>query len=259
METKTLQTLLKEKDYKVRGEQEKKKLSLACAEFIEQDNKAIWYYDLAGDIEKYVKELYDKKEIAKYSYDRKVWNSEMKHYREDLGLVDKTDEEITQIILKKNAEDYCKRSSFTLLESLMKSNKEFFNIKNFYGILRENYHLNQEDKLELSLPTYLFTKENFDKYLNEGLKFENKRYPKQRKNKFEHFIEEKNEIDNFDIENNFLFHGDKTYQEFFAREYLWTLSNLPIAYKDPKKAIEFFEKETGVNLSKPKEYKKLIF
>ena len=51
----------------------------------------------------------------------------------------------------------------------------------------------------------------------------------------------------------------KSFQESFAREYLWTLSNLPIAYKDPKKAIEFFENETGINLSKPKEYKKLIF
>ena len=52
---------------------------------------------------------------------------------------------------------------------------------------------------------------------------------------------------------------DKTYQERFASEYLALVSKMSLAYKNPKKAIEFFETETGIFLSKPKEYNKLVF
>ncbi len=270
METKTLQTLLKEKDYRVRGESEVRKLSSALLEFIEQDNKAIWYYDLSEGVGDYLFELYNKGEYPSKSTLRKEWhwagNWRINEYLQE-NLDNKlSEEEIKQKLKQDYWVRHCQLRPLTLLENSQKRNKELFGIKNFYGILRDHYNLNPKDRLEIASPTYLFSNENFEENLRKGLKFEenrNKRSKRpihQRVNKFENFIEKTKE-DWFDInKSNYLTRSWKeTAKDFFSKQYLWTLSNLPIAYKDTKKAIEFFEKETGVNLSNPKDYRKLIF
>lgn len=267
METKSLKSILKEKNYQVKGEQEKKKFSLACAEFIEQDNKAIWYYDLVGDLENYLLDLYNDKKIGKNSWCRRVLDYQIQNYiKNSKSKFHGTNEQISEIILKDNAKNYCKGNSFTLLDASKKINGTLFNIKNIYQILRENYDLKQEDELEISHAKDFVTKSNFEKVKSKALEYNDK--------KFNALIKKidfgwKNLSESDLIYNNsnsewpfpsksYDYFEETTPEKLLGEVYFSIVRKKPIAYKDSQKAIEFFENETGINFV-PKEYRKLVF
>jgi bifunctional DNA-binding transcriptional regulator/antitoxin component of YhaV-PrlF toxin-antitoxin module len=276
MTKKSLKTILKEKNYSVRGKNERSKLSESLNEYLSQGNEAIWYLGLANEVAPYIKELNEQGKFPKSQYGKKSLEREVKHQiRRKYGWeipIEEIPEEAKEEISNEYMKNYGKGTARNELESSMKQNSKLFGVGNIYSILREFYGLKEGDKVEIKSPRYLFTQDNFMNYLQRGREIESLK-PKESANskgvfednleeipKLIKYIEENNRTGKFDIEeSNYRTGWRKTQQEVFASEYLSLVSRMSIAYKDPKKAIEFFEKETGIVLPKPKEYKKFVF
>jgi hypothetical protein len=275
MTNKSLKTILKEKNYSVRGKEERKKLSESLNEYLSQDNEAVWYWGLANEIAPYIKELNEQGEFPKSNYGKKSLEREIEFQIQKKNgwetPLEEIPEEIKEEISKEYMKNYGKGTARNELESSMKQNSELFGIGNIYSILREFYGLKEGDKVEIGLPVYLFNQDNFRDNLQKAKDIESlkpKKYSNQ-KGIFENNIKnlkqdeeyiKKNNEEQFNVEEpNYRTGWRKTQQQEFASDYLSLVSRMSIAYKDPKKAIEFFEKETGISLSNPKEYKKVVF
>lgn len=275
MTKKSLKTILKEKNYSVRGKEERKKLSESLNEYLSQSSKATWYWGLANEIAPYIKELNEQGKFPKSNYGKKSIKNEIEfEIKRKNGWetpLEDISEEIKNEISKEYMKSYGERTARNELESSMKQNSELFGVGNIYSVLREFYGLKEGDKVEIGLPVYLFNNDNLRDNLQKAKKIESlkpKKYSNQ-KGVFENSIEnlkqdeeyilEKNE-EPFNVEkSNYRTGWRKTQQQEFASEYLSLVSRMSIAYKDPKKAIEFFEKETGISLSNPTEHKKVVF
>ncbi len=276
MKTKTLQTLLKEKGYMVGGEQERKKLSSALNEFLEMNNNALWYFDFSKDIGEYLGKLYDEGKFPSKAIMKKErrWASKgrIQDYFEKNPESNLSEEELKN----KFKRGYWKREieikSFNLLETSKKLNKSLFNIDNLYEILRKHYCFSREDSLSVNIPKSFVTEENFEGVKQKAFEF-NEKICSRRYN-YECF---KDILENITSKDKNLRSMNSSSVQILPEKYLYgseeegdskdLLSYLyfniskwvPIAYKNSKKAIEFFEKETGIDVSSPKEYRKLIF
>lgn len=270
METKSLQNILKEKNYQVRGKEERKKLSLACAEYLNQDDKAIWYHGLVKEISPHILELYNQRKFPKSAFGRdSIQRSIPKKIEEYLYKNPEnvlSEKDLLEKVSKEYLENFGKGTARSELKASRKENSKLFEIKNIYGVLRDFYKLEKEDKLEINIPTHLFNQKNFLETFEKAKEFEKNTYEKKSYNDkgfFEEFYEK--EIKNVDKdkinvrEDSHMASSEKTFQNLFASEYLLRVSKIPLAYNSPKKAIKFFETETGISLKKPKEHRKLVF
>lgn len=282
MEAKTLYSLLKEKDYQVRGDAERKKLQDACSEYMHQGNQALWYSDLSKGISEYIKELYLAEKIPKSPETKR---RHLNHIEWDVKQHFETnpEETISREEFRKNLENYhmdkfCINTALSELESSKMANSTLFGIKDIYQTIRDYYKLSPKDKLEINSPTYLINKENFEEIRQKGIALNDKRMGKTARNDSRAMLRMKYEyLDPFSsailpIYNSFTPEKQKKFEEEnprwkfdinpignLAREYLAIAGKLPIAYTDAKNAIDFFETDTGIVMSKPKEYKKMIF
>jgi len=273
METKTLYNLLKEKDYQVRGEQEREKLSLDCAEFIEQDNKAVWYSDLHRGIFKYIKELYLAEKIPKSPETRKRHKRISKWHIEDYLRINPntnlSEDEIKEDVRNKSMENFCEGTAISELDVSRKVNSSLFNINNIYQTLRDYHKLSPQDKIELILPKDFVNQDNFEERRQKAIDLYEKRidgkgnclyFKRALKTIGLNKLPEYNHEFGKGISQKYLRNWKGHVGTGILKDFYLTLaSHLPIAYKDPKKAIEFFETDTGINISNPKEHKKLVF
>jgi hypothetical protein len=282
METKTLYSLLKEKDYQVRGDAERRKLQDACNEYMHQGNQALWYSDLSKGISEYIRELYLADKIPKSPETRRRhlnhidWD--VKRYFEENPEATISKEEFRNNLENYDMDKFCINTALSELETSQKGNSALFGIKDIYQTIREHYKLSQKDKLEINSPIYLINKDNFEEIRQKGIALNDKRMGKTARNDSRAMLRIKYEyMDPFSsailpIYNSFTPEKQEEFEEGnpkwnfdinpinnLAREYLSIASKLPIAYTDTKNAIDFFETDTGILMSKPKEYKKMVF
>jgi len=283
METKTLYSLLKEKDYQVRGEKERKKLQDACSEYMHQGNQALWYSDLSKGISEYIKELYLAEKIPKSPETKRrhlnhiEWD--VKNYFERNPEATISKEKYRENLENFSRNKFCQYAALSELESSRIANSTLFGIKDIYQTIRDYYKLSPKDKLEINSPTYLINRGNFEEIRQKGISLNDKRMGKTARNDSRAMLRIKYEnlhpLDSaiLPIYNNLTPEKQKEFWEKYsdenqwninainnlAREYLRIAGDLPIAYTDAKNAIDFFETDTGIIMSKPKEYKKMVF
>jgi hypothetical protein len=280
--TKSLHDLLKEKDYQVRGDAERKKLQEACKEYMQENQQALWYSDLSKGISDYIKELYIAEKIPKSPETRRRHlnhiNWDVKRYFEENPEAAISREEFRNNLENYHRDKFCINTALSELESSQKINSTLFGIKDIYQTIREHYKLSKKDKVEINSPIYLINRDNFEEIRQKGIALNDKRMGKAARNDSRAMLRMKYEyLDPFSsailpIYNSFTPERQKKFEEEnprwrfdinpldnLAREYLAIASKLPIAYTDVKNAIDFFETDTGIIISKPKEYRKLVF
>lgn len=155
----------------------------------------------------------------------------------------------------------------------VQSKQKSFNIDNIYKMLRNKFNLSKNDSLEIKAPMYLVDEHGFSGLKEKGQELYKKRI--QRRFKGNQFGEEEfaksymkpithpasPELEKKIQEGYKDLYCNATPEENLAKEYLKIAGNLPIAFSfgDLDKAIDFFENETGILVSKPKKDKKFVF
>jgi hypothetical protein len=243
-DTKSFEQILQEKDYKYKGKDELLKLDAACKEYLET-NGAIWYLDFKQGLNLHLLTLFNNNIILKNSWMRSspYGNSE-----------DKIKENIEKQKLE-NAHKLEYKSSLEL-EKLREQKLNSFKLGNIYSVLRLHYNMNKEDKITLNVPINLVTKKNFEQMKEQTLALRSKTMDtgnNWQNNQYTKFVN--------DLVPGYIGYrrGNITGLKYLGNLYLQTASKLSIAYLDEKDAIYFFETNTGILLSKPKENKFYTF
>lgn len=299
METKALYSLLKEKDYKVRGDAERRKLQEACKEYMQANQQALWYSDLHKGVSDYIKDLYSAYEFPSTTTRNKrdrMLEADIKYYFQR-----NPDAKISESKLRKKFHDeyrerFCKGTAFLEIEKTFKENSTSFNINDIYEILRK-YHNHPDsygNMITVAPPIYLLgndldlndsNKEKFEELRQKGISLYCKRMGKKASREIERmkWIMKENDYSSayeiYPIAYNFNPEKQGRYIELskedgypimntnvlenLAREYRNIATKLPIAYTDTKNAIDFFQNETGILLNKSKDestvFNRLIF
>jgi len=189
METKTLYSLLKEKDYQVRGDSERRKLQEACKEYMQENQQAIWYSDLHKGVSEYVKDLYRAGKIPKSEEVRKKrkkfleWDIE-RYFKQNPDATI-SEAELREKLSNEYMNGLCKNIAFSEIEKSCKENSASFNVEDIYQILRKyNNILNYYTKMSVQPPIYLIdtslalndtNKRKFEELRQKGISLNNKR------------------------------------------------------------------------------------
>jgi hypothetical protein len=240
---KSFEDILKEKDYKYTGKNEISKLDSACKEYI-SINGATWYSDFKSGLNVHLNNLFYSNQILKYSFDR--WQIRKAHAENTPEAIEKVNREIQETLEYKGE---------MLLRNFREKQQNSFEVNNIYGILRKFYGIEELDKIEFAPHKNLVNKNNFEQMKNKTAEFSKKiMHMKEGKYSSENSINRM--LGNLTPEGNYYGygnHGNKPNDmEFLAQLYIKTASKLPIAYFNETSAVKFFEKETGINVSKPK-------
>lgn len=291
METKTLYSLLKEKDYKVKGDTERRKLHEACKEYMQTNQQALWYSDLHKGVSNYINDLYLAWEIPSAttrSKTDKFLEWDIKHYFERNPEAKISEAKLRKKLHDEHRENFCRNTAFSEIEKLCKENSASFNVNDIYEILRKYHNLpdNYSNPITINPPIYLLdndlslnytNKEKFEELRQKGLVLNNKRMGGRAKSDFRVMERIKRDEDYgvLDSANSPIFYDfNQEKQENYIKlnlserdKYLWEVNvlenltkeyrniatKLPIAYTDTKNAIDFFQNETGILLNKSRD------
>jgi hypothetical protein len=238
---KSFEDILKEKDYKYSGKDEHSKLDAACKEYI-SINGPTWYSDFKLGLNSHLENLFESNKILKYSFNR--WQIRQAENSNSPVTLEKINKE-TQKMLEYKGE--------MLLRNFREKNQHSFKINNIYNILRKVYNLDMQDEIELAPHKSFVNKNNFEEIKHKTADFGNK-IMNIKEAKYGQESSINRILANLTPEGNWYGNHRNTPNdmEFLSRLYIKTVSKLPIAHINETSAVEFFEKETGVNISKPK-------
>ncbi|MFH1503321.1 MAG: hypothetical protein ABIE36_01535 [Candidatus Diapherotrites archaeon] len=293
METKTLYSLLKEKDYQVRGDSERKKLQEACKEYMQANQQALWYSDLHKGVYDYIKDLYLAGKIPSETTRNKTdkfleWD--IKHYFERNPEAKISESKLRKKLHEEHRNNFCRNTAFSEIEKSCKENSASFNVEDIYQILRKYHNIpNYYTKMSIQPPIYLIdtsldlndtNKRKFEELRQKGISLNNKRMGGKAERDLRtmegirtRYADDYGTLDSavspiyydFNPEKQDKFIAESIsgnygslYREMdvlgnLAREYRNIATKLPIAYTDTKNAIDFFETETGILLNKSKD------
>lgn len=254
--SKTFEDILKKRNYEVeRGEP--KNLSAAIDEYLSQ-NGAAWLSDIRDSLRSYLDSQYT---LADMPYNAR----RLSRWEQKDNL---SDEEISSRLEEKKSSYYRNKADISVA-NLRGLSEVGFKIDYIVPMLREKYCSSSEDNVEIRADV---NESNFDAVKSKALglnekkltlkdSFEDKQYAKQTKEKLDAIEIQGDAFDyNFRIPKNVRGEGRTELNiALLANMYEKIATHVPIVFNDLQKGLEFFEKETGINVSKPKESTTYMF